>query len=684
MSRLVLIVAVLAAGEARAEELEDASLEELMEIDVEAATRAPQSAREVPSIVTVITREDLRTWGFQSVGEALVLVPGMYCIDDQVSTDCGVRGITAGARGGSRIVKVMIDGQPVAFRSDGTNFLGPELIPIVLVERIEVVRGPVSALHGANAFFGAINVVTRRRADGPRMSGVFGVDGELGYGGAAVVMGGSGGWRYVGGSSLWTTSYDGRRLPGSSPDFDELEAAGNLESDGTSVEAGGLFLRGGYLGERWELDGSLRFALRSASAEFADFARLTHETTIATYTLDARLLARGQVLDNLTLTGSVAGATGGPDEDREWLATGSESNVPRREFGYRAADAMLEARLTFRSEDSFTLGVDGSLDDEDLIEIYSVDRETGVATRTSEAAGRRTFGNGGIYAQAIVHPIADLGLTGNLRYDQHSQYGGALTYRLGAVYAPTRLLAGKLLYGTSFKAPPVLQLYSQPLFPGEVIGNDDLEPERAAHLEGSVSLRPLPELAFNLVGYWSRVRDKVELVPVAANLQPTNVARQEGLGVEAEAWWRPGRHALAATLAYQDTDTVTDSVFVGETTSPSERYPGLVEQLRWSWNHPRWGRPGAALRYVSSRRASVANIRENLQTPYALDPYLELDLVYTSPSFRRATLSLRADNLTDADDAEPGFGGVDLPRSGRRFWLFVDIELDHPVFPGEP
>jgi outer membrane receptor protein involved in Fe transport len=324
--------------------------------------------------------------------------------------------------------------------------------------------------------------------------------------------------------------------------------------------------------------------------------------------------------------------------------------------------------MTFREEDSLILGVDGTLDDEDLIEIYRVDRTSGDVTLTSDEAGRRTFDNAGAYAQAIVHPLPDLGLTGNVRHDRHSHYGSGTTFRLGVVWAPRRLFTAKLLYGTSYKAPPVLQLYSQPLFPGEVIGNDSLAAERAGHVEGSVTMQPIDDLAFNLVGFYSRVRDKVELVPVAANLQPTNIARQEGWGLEAEAWWRPGRHALFASLAYQDTDTVTDNVFVGETSSPSERYPGLVEQLRWSWKHPEYGRPGLAVRYVSQRRASVSNIRENLQTPYAIDRYVTVDAVYGWVHGAHA-FQLRVDNLFDADTSEPGFGGVDLPGRGRQAWL---------------
>src|SRR4051812_47887280 len=74
-------------------DLRTLSIEQLLEVEVVAPTKAPQPVREAPSIVSVITRDEIRLWGFNSVAEALVLVPGVYCVDDYVAPDCGVRGI---------------------------------------------------------------------------------------------------------------------------------------------------------------------------------------------------------------------------------------------------------------------------------------------------------------------------------------------------------------------------------------------------------------------------------------------------------------------------------------------------------------------------------------------------------------------------------------------------------------
>ncbi len=73
----------------------------------------------------------------------------------------GVRGINAGLRAGSRIIKFMINGQPAHFRATSQSFIGSELIAMDLIERIEIIRGPVSALYDANAFVGVVNIITR-------------------------------------------------------------------------------------------------------------------------------------------------------------------------------------------------------------------------------------------------------------------------------------------------------------------------------------------------------------------------------------------------------------------------------------------------------------------------------------------------------------------------------------------
>ena len=126
------------------------------------ATKKEQKASQAPAIIMVITAQQIKERGYSTIGEALESVAGIDLIHDGLQYNLGIRGINGGMRAGSRIVKLMIDGQPVSYRPSSENLLGEELIPISVVEKIEVIRGPGSALYGANAFLGVINIITKK------------------------------------------------------------------------------------------------------------------------------------------------------------------------------------------------------------------------------------------------------------------------------------------------------------------------------------------------------------------------------------------------------------------------------------------------------------------------------------------------------------------------------------------
>src|SRR3954454_12828124 len=142
----------------------DLDLKTLLEppADVWAATKTTQSRDDAPAVVTTVTRDQIPAWGYRSLAEVLSNLLGFYVVDDHVSPNLAVRGMSGGLYADSSIVKILIDGHPVAFQSSGGVGLGPELIPLSAIERIEIIRGPASALYGADAFLGVISIKTRR------------------------------------------------------------------------------------------------------------------------------------------------------------------------------------------------------------------------------------------------------------------------------------------------------------------------------------------------------------------------------------------------------------------------------------------------------------------------------------------------------------------------------------------
>src|SRR5690606_29334521 len=101
-------------------------------------------------------------------------------IDNHTLPNAGVRGVPGGLASESGNIKVMIDGRSVAFRSTSGNWLGQELIPLNAVKQIEIIRGPASALYGADAFLGVVNVITLSPDEIPTADALIGtgVDGK--------------------------------------------------------------------------------------------------------------------------------------------------------------------------------------------------------------------------------------------------------------------------------------------------------------------------------------------------------------------------------------------------------------------------------------------------------------------------------------------------------------------------
>src|SRR4051794_1627606 len=126
------------------------------------ATKTEQKTSEAPAVITTITREQIAVWGYRSVAEVLSHLLGFYVVDDHTSPNLAIRGISGGLYADSSIIKVLIDGHAISFRSTSGNGLGPELIPLSAVDRLEIVRGPASALYGADALLGVVNIRTRK------------------------------------------------------------------------------------------------------------------------------------------------------------------------------------------------------------------------------------------------------------------------------------------------------------------------------------------------------------------------------------------------------------------------------------------------------------------------------------------------------------------------------------------
>jgi outer membrane receptor for ferrienterochelin and colicin len=137
------------------------TLQEMMEIEIVTASRTPEKVSDIPASIVLITREDIETYGYLTLAEILENIPGLYGINDyEGGNNFGVRGFWSGVTNDNMII--MINGVSHVDDFQSNYQLNKITIPVEAIDRIEVIRGPMSVIYGQGAFYGAINIITNQ------------------------------------------------------------------------------------------------------------------------------------------------------------------------------------------------------------------------------------------------------------------------------------------------------------------------------------------------------------------------------------------------------------------------------------------------------------------------------------------------------------------------------------------
>ncbi|KPA12067.1 TonB-dependent receptor, plug domain protein [Candidatus Magnetomorum sp. HK-1] len=150
---------IFASQDLKPEDIFNMSMEEMLQVVVVTAGKKEEKIADIPASVVIINRSDIERYGFSTLEEILENVPGMYKIDDMSGYKpiFGVRGFWAGS---PRNIIFMING---ISQADGIFDMFPLAqfnLPVESIDKIEVIRGPMSVIYGHGAFFGAINIIT--------------------------------------------------------------------------------------------------------------------------------------------------------------------------------------------------------------------------------------------------------------------------------------------------------------------------------------------------------------------------------------------------------------------------------------------------------------------------------------------------------------------------------------------
>ena len=690
------------------EALDELNLQMLLEtpVDVWTPTKAPQKSHQAPAIVTTVTREQIEVWGYRSLAELLSHQLGFYVVDDHTTANLVVRGNTGGLYSDSSIIKVLINGHPVSFSPTGGNGLGPELLPLSAIERVEIILGPASALYGADAFLGMINIQTRE-GDGVAGTTAWVAGGLVGRKPASdfdVTVGTSLGMvEALVAARRTQQDLSGLALPASSP-APRIPAyrrgsrhAEGLDQDSTSAIAT-VTVRPGAGSE---LGLFAYYSQMDRGSEFGSLLHLAHgynennafsENRVGRYQLRGGLQGAFELPAHLKLSLRAAYFQGGTgDENR--LEVGSEFYYIRRRLGFRGGD--LDAHLEWGPTSSLLLAVGTSLylDDEQLPSRIAVAKQAvgGVARgEVLEGAtirqGHKTLLNVGAYMQVTWQPFDErLGLTGGLRYDHHNIYFGQLSRRIGLVGSPAGNVHIKLLHGSAFQAPSPFLLYAVPSATDDVVGNRDLRPQYVNTLEAQVAWQPADYFNVSTDVAGSLLDNKTEFLHQGINKIARNVLRTATLSWENRAELKVSDW-FNANLSFELHRTVIRSGlegYVGQIVgSEGSIYPRVMVHAGVAAQLPGVLRAAVRGTLVGSRRASGNNILLNRGVSYSLPPYVLLDATITTRGFRvlqsaeqEVSFTLSGKNLLGATGPSPGSSGIDYPLSPRAFFLQANFSL---------
>ena len=139
----------------------DLSIEELMSLPISITSKREENLSKAPGIITVISKQDIKAFGARNLHDVMRLVPGVQQVYPQFGhrSSVAVRGQIAGAV--DKYFLILLNGKPlrdpILQGIDSPVFEG---IPLSLVEKLEIIRGPGSVIYGSNAVAGVMNIIT--------------------------------------------------------------------------------------------------------------------------------------------------------------------------------------------------------------------------------------------------------------------------------------------------------------------------------------------------------------------------------------------------------------------------------------------------------------------------------------------------------------------------------------------
>ncbi len=522
----------LVANATDEQDLFSLSFEDLLNVQVDIASKTSETLSSVPSTMSVFSRKQIQALGVDNAYEVMNFVPGMQ----------STRGDWVGAvpkdhaRGvylDSGNVLVMINGERVNESSFGKASVYMPYIPIEIIEKIEFIRGPGSALYGSNAFLGVMNIVTSKERNTLQL-----------------VLGNNG--RY-GATGQFNTSLSDDTSLFASFSYDQKDGESYPQGVKDPLEA--LYLEAGVDYKKLQLRARYNETSLDEFLNLAGYSTQNQHTSDNTFVgikynwinndklkLDS---SYSYTKHNISSAGLIAAFDDIPDFllGPAWQTTDSKFET---ELSYQFENQwQLAAGIEYAEAKQVEAGVRTNYyDDESMLVIIDpAYYQQGIVTVMDFpefASLKYTFETYSAYGQLKI-PYSDaLTLFVGARYDDVKDIDSKLSPRLAGVYVINPEHTVKVQYGESFRTPVTNELFSND---DVTVGNPSLRSESVKTTE-LVWHYQTSELQANAVLFYNELNDFINIEPTQSNdalFTFTNSFNTQNSGIELDATWQSSK-----------------------------------------------------------------------------------------------------------------------------------------------
>ncbi|MEQ1528190.1 MAG: TonB-dependent receptor [Methylococcales bacterium] len=680
---------------------------ELATVQVSIASGTPRTVSQSASVTSVITAEQIKAMGATELHEVLETIPGMHAAVqgfywDYRYTLRGMQNTT------NSELLFLLDGTRLTTPYSGSLTTGTEL-PLEGIQRIEVIRGPGSALYGADAFAGVVNIITKKSADIPKAT--LGVrsgnwDTQSAWGQYAADLAG---WAMAGSFQFQHSQGDNDRII-------QADAQTQLDKQFNTHAS----LAPGPLNTRYEsYTGHLNLTRKYWQMSFWAFGAEGGTRAGATNVLDPKGSGSSQqflsdlryssedLFDQLELTAHLShlhadfevnfvpfpkntllpfGADGNisfsqpvglvyfPEGTN--AITGRTVDVPSIELGsvYKGwqqhiARFNISYRYELLTTSFFSNMGAGAIDGNALLPPPNINVVLGAPKNLSANAysylpdTHRSVWSAAAQDEWRFHD--DWLLTTGLRYDYYSDFGSTVNPRLALLWDINEQLTSRWLFGRAFRAPSFSELGN--INNPAQMGNKNLTPETIDTVEWALDYHPSRSLRLAHNFFYYQLHDYIGLVPDAGkpSVSFKNSSEQDGYGSEFEWNWQINEQwNLAGNYAWQHS----------QNTSTLHRITGIPTHhifVAGTWQFlPQW-QLQSQLNWVAGRDRDAGDTRP-------LDDYQTVDFIIRSKKlFGHLNVSAVLKNAFDSRYTELGSisAPTNIPMPGRSFYFEVAVQF---------